>query len=46
MNFSIVPVRFAPGLVAALEIAFPIRVRIFLKVPRAHSWGSTCAPDR
>ena len=46
LNFRIVPVRFAPGLVAALGIAFPIRVRIFSKVPRVHSWGSTCAPDR
>jgi hypothetical protein len=45
MNFSIVSVRFAPGFVAALGIAFPICVRIFSKVPRAHSWGSTCAPD-
>lgn len=46
MNFSIVPVPFAPRLVAALGIAFTIRVRIFSIVPRAHSWGSTCAPDR
>ena len=46
MNLSIVPVRFAPGLVATLGIAFTIRVRIFSIVPRAHSWGSTCAPDR
>jgi hypothetical protein len=39
LNFSIVPLRFAPGLVAALGTAFPIRVRIFPKVPCAHYWG-------
>ena len=46
LNFRLVPVRFATGLVAALGTAFPIRVRTFLKVPCAHYWGSACALDR
>jgi len=46
LNLSIVPVRYAPGLVAALGTAFPIRVQTFPKVPCAHYWGLACAPDR
>jgi hypothetical protein len=46
LNFRIVPVRYAPGLVSALETAVPIRVRTFPKVPCAHYWGLACALDR